>query len=239
MVELVRSAIKWYRQRGGGQYEGNGLTVYDQAAEFLTQRRFFAQRVAELVGDQPDQMIVELAAGTGLVSSVLKAKLTKSKLAFFDLSLSALQELRRRLRGDADASVANFFSLPIASESVDKVVIVGGYRYVGEGNEDAFWREVGRVVKKDGSVYIAQFKPRISSMKGNDVFEVIDDPTKKDIPIKHGLYLTSLVDFESDGPWQPEQIAEMDTFDSRVTLFTKTVVTGRYELVRFIKRPDK
>ncbi|KKQ38643.1 MAG: Methyl-accepting chemotaxis protein, partial [Candidatus Moranbacteria bacterium GW2011_GWF2_37_7] len=107
---------------GGGQYEGNGLTVYDQAAEFLTQRRFFAQRVAELVGDQPDQMIVELAAGTGLVSSVLKAKLTKSKLAFFDLSLSALQELRRRLRGDADASVANFFSLPIASESVDKVL---------------------------------------------------------------------------------------------------------------------
>lgn len=236
LLQLVRSAADWYREKQSTrQYTGRLLDVYDLAAEFLAQRRQFAARVAEIVGDEPGQTVVELAAGTGLVSSVLKKELRHSKLAFFDLSFSALQKLRERLGSDSNAATADFFRLPIAAASVDKVVIVGGYRYVGEREED-FWREVSRVVKDQSSVYIAQFKPRISAMRGNDSLSVVDDERKAEISRRFGFRLVDLTDCDPGGATKVEDIAAIDnSFEPSVRVFGRTVVTGKYELVRFQK----
>ena len=93
IIKLTTESLAWYFRRSDKQYSDTHLRLYDQAAELLTSRLEFAEFLVSKLGINPGK-ILEIAAGSGLVSSVLKNKLDNA--IFIDLSLQALDMLKRR-----------------------------------------------------------------------------------------------------------------------------------------------
>jgi ubiquinone/menaquinone biosynthesis C-methylase UbiE len=166
---LVGDTVRWYRNNGTHQYEGDGVGLYDRAADLITKRREFAAFLAGCIR-KPEGKTLEIAAGTGLVSQVLQGEL--DDVTFLDYSASALDVLRGRVgtEGRLPSIVqASYYDQPFPDETFDTVVCVGGYRYVAEGQEDVFWSENSRILKAGGSLLCAQFKPRFVSMNGQNL----------------------------------------------------------------------
>lgn len=200
LVDISRAAY-WYRKISKEQYIDGGLDVYDEAARILTDRQGFGKFLAEQIGPNPGRTL-EIAAGTGLVSHVLRDKIPD--LQYIDLSAEALQKLKSRLGNGAVVFQADFLSLPYQQTSFDTLVCVGGYRYVNEENRGTFWREAGRVLRPNGRLFIAQFYPRMSRLVGSDIVKDLSiinhhfklsnqrvfDTQIHGIPLRSGRYLS-------------------------------------------------
>ena len=171
-------ALVWYII-GSSDY-GSLETVehYDVSAQKLTARRQLAEVVVSLIKDncrlnKSDARILELAAGTGLVSESL---LTLSgQKVFLDLSPFALRIASGRLKDSRSFLVqADSVFLPFALEVFNVVVDVGGLRYLTSNQFSEWILGVVRVLKTEGILVVAQFHPRISSMKGLDLEKMLN-----------------------------------------------------------------
>lgn len=168
MKELatIATGINWYKRPPNAQYGIGKIETYDNAASFLSKRGDFAKFLSGHIGNNPGRTL-EIAAGTGLVSQVLKDKIPE--VVFTDISLPAIQILQKRVGREAEISQADFFNLPFLSNSFDTVVNVGGYRYVPPKMMQKFWDEMKRVVTLEGRIFISQFYPRGIPLQGNDI----------------------------------------------------------------------
>ncbi|MBI2074461.1 MAG: class I SAM-dependent methyltransferase [Candidatus Levybacteria bacterium] len=165
-LRTLYTAARWYRYGPEKQYTVDQIRDYDTAADTLTDRQGFARFLASHIGSIPGKTL-EVAAGTGLVSQVLKEQI--SELFLVDISLPALQFLRERVGDQANILQADFFNLPFVPDNLDTVVMVGGYRYVPPETKQRFWDEMRRIVKNEGRIFIAQFYPRAIPLRGNDI----------------------------------------------------------------------
>lgn len=162
-ARLTAQAYFWYHSKNSdAQYTNGPMHLYDAAAESLTDRNAVGKLVAQLVGN-PTGRILEIAAGTGLISQHLA---DLSQLTCSDISQESLELLRERVTS-ANILSADFTNLPLGDQTFDTVVNVGGFRYVTD--EVAFWNEMDRVTSKTGRVIIAQFYPRLSKLSGCDL----------------------------------------------------------------------
>src|SRR3989338_10377068 len=211
-LTLAINALRWYAADSRSQYGNSELALYDEAAEILTKRKEFADFLVSKLGVNPGR-VLELAAGSGLVSSVLKSRL--KDVTFLDLSLPALDLLKNRVRDQgepvASASIVNadFTRQPFATRSFDTIVCVGGYRYVTPNQKKQFWAETTRILKVDGKLFFAQFKPRNFSINGSVLGEDLGE---------YGL----------------ESVAAYK-FSPKIEIGPLAIKTGYYELAQYDK----
>ena len=162
-AQLVLSAYKWYR-KSADQYSDGYLRLYHSAAESLTSRKELGRYITSKYLDSNQGRILEVASGTGLVSG----ELNNGNIISTDISLESLQILKK---GTAVNSIvgAAFDNLPFVDGIFSTVINVGGYRYVQDPKR--YWSEMKRVIMPGGRVIIAQFHPRISQIKGRNLFD--------------------------------------------------------------------
>ena len=167
MKEIITAAkaAYWYISNPENQYDDTHVHQYDFAAQTLTNRQDFAARLMTYIGQHP-QRLLEIGAGTGLVSQAIHR--SHPDAIYSDREPAALAVLKKRL-GHAAVVEADFYSLPFANQSFDTVVSVGAYRYVAPERKQEFWDEMQRVITPDGRVIVAQFRPRISHLRGIDI----------------------------------------------------------------------
>lgn len=166
-VKLVSSSLLWYLTDPKNQYHNSRLELYDQAAAQLTRRRDFAKFLVNQIGAIRGKTL-EIAAGSGLVSSILQERL--NNVVFLDLSSQALKLLKQKTFNSNNVPQivnSNFFYDPFPSECFDQIVCVGGYRYIDEEHKSRFWNETVRILKNDGRLFFAQFKPRWFPVSGS------------------------------------------------------------------------
>lgn len=127
---------------------------YDLTNDILSlgQTRGWRKAVTEAVGAVPDEMVLDLAAGTGKSSEPYADAGVQVVAA--DLSLGMLRVGRSR-RPDIEFVQADATRLPFADDSFDAVTISYGLRNV-EGYHRAL-HEMFRVTKPGGRLVIAEF----------------------------------------------------------------------------------
>lgn len=186
--ELGIKALVWYGNNGQGQYaENNKVQLYDKVADKFTNRTGIAHVLAGRIGFY--EKVLEIAAGTGLVSSVLQTRVRNG--VFMDLSAPALEILRSRIpERRAHIIRGNFLKNPFAEKSFDTIVCVGGYRYVPFHEKDIFWNETLRVLNDGGKLLFAQFKPRFIPINGTTLK---DDLTPYGLETVRVDYFSSLI----------------------------------------------
>jgi len=209
MARLTGRALAWYSGHAGGQYSGEELQLYHSAAEIMTKRGAFAEFLAGEIGDEPGK-VLEIAAGSGLVSSVLLSRF--EDVTFSDLSLPALELFRARTGSSNSSSKvvnADFLKHPFSDDCFDTIVCVGGYRYVLPEQKKEFWTELVRITRGGGRLFFAQFKPRVCRINGTTLAD----------------------DLESFGL----MVEKKSRFDPRINFGRFTVATGSYEVVQYRK----
>jgi ubiquinone/menaquinone biosynthesis C-methylase UbiE len=183
LARIGFDAIRWYGNNNNEQYYNpRKIEIYDEAAQLLTQREAFGQFLVDSIGADPGNLL-EIAAGTGLVSSVLSNNY--NGIVFEDLSSIALKQLQRRVSNGSGYTVrASFYNQPYQTGSFDTIVCVGGYRYVQHDMQDTFWKETIRMLQPSGRLFFAQFKPRGIKMNGTTLHDTV--------PSKNGLKIVSI-----------------------------------------------
>ncbi len=162
--EMVANAANWYGRRGE-QYKGDQLTLYDKAARLLTDREDLGNHIAHnLIGQHGP--VLEIAAGSGIISRELAQVVPAEQLTVTDLSQDAMILLREALPPETTVLRADFLDLPFDDQSFQTIVCVGGYRYVSPEQSPQFWAEVDRVLMPGGRIIIAEFHPLIRRMSG-------------------------------------------------------------------------
>jgi ubiquinone/menaquinone biosynthesis C-methylase UbiE len=210
-LSLLAQSVGWYLRKPDNQYRGQPLTVYDKAAAELAKREEFAEFLISGM-EKSSGSVLEIAAGSGLVSSVLQARLPD--VTFLDLSLQALKILKARILEDENPTKvvnATFLSLPFPDSGFNSIVCVGGYRYVGVSKNE-FWGEMIRVLRPGGKLFFAQFKPRGFPMSGT----ALEDDLSS-----YGLQLVKVKDFHPHLEFGPFRVA-----------------MGGYELVEYFLSPE-
>jgi len=162
-ARLTTQAYCWYHSKNRHtQYTNGPMHLYDAAANSLTDRSTAGKLVTQLVGN-PTGRILEIAAGTGLISQQLA---NLSQLTCSDVSQESLEVLRERVT-TANILTADFTNLPFGYQSFEVIVNVGGFRYITDTK--AYWEEMARITSSTGRVIIAQFYPRLSKLSGCDL----------------------------------------------------------------------
>lgn len=207
----IRDTLKsfaWYFANPALQYRNGGLIVYDRAAQKLTQRDDFGEFITRKISS-PHEKVLEIASGTGLISSVLSNYL--SDVVFLDLSKPALDLLQNQKRVSREHPVINasFYQNPFADESFQTIVCVGGYRYVRWQQKEQFWHEITRLLRPEGELLFAQFKPRGVPIQGS--------------PLDHNLKKYNLC------------TQSVSHFLPKIAFGPISVRTGEYELVTYKK----
>lgn len=129
----------------------------------LGQNRRWRRLVAEAVGGDPGQRVLDIAAGTG-TSSLLFAR-SGMRVVAADFSLGMLRAGRRR-NPTLPFTAADATALPFADGVFDAVTISFGLRNVGD--TAAALREFARVTRPGGVLVVCEF-----SHPTNDLFRKV------------------------------------------------------------------
>ena len=129
-------------------------TRYDLANDVLSlgQDRAWRRQVMEAVDPQPQQLILDLAAGTGTSSEPFLP--SGATVIPTDLSFGMLLVGKQR-RPDLSFVAADALQLPYADASFDAVTISFGLRNVE--NTAAALNEMRRVIKPGGTLVVCEF----------------------------------------------------------------------------------
>lgn len=120
-------------------------------------KRFFA----EFAHIQPQMQVLDLAAGTADISSLISKKLgTGGRVFATDINYNMLANGRDKIinKGEIEKikfSLANAENLPFADQCFDRVTIAFGLRNVTD--KDKALREMHRVLKPHGQALILEF----------------------------------------------------------------------------------
>lgn len=216
MVDIGCKALKWYlRPSRAGQYSGKTESLYHNAADLLTGRSQFAHNLVAFINSgNPNgstNRILEIASGTGLISTVLEQSFPNSQKVFSDISPDALNLLRDTLGNEGIATVvADFHNLPFGDNEFNLIVDVGGYRYMQDPSQ--FWTEITRTLRSGGRYILAQFVPPIGINGRNVAHDLKVNPNVTNLQLTRKI----------------KQLA---------TLRTSGIPTGFYQLYEFTKKP--
>lgn len=213
-VAEVYRALKWYIEDPKKQYTPDEIKKYDFAAQFLTDRVGFAEFLTNRIGPNPGK-IIEIAAGTGLISQSL-SKRYPSSAVFTDISEPSFEFLKKRVGVAESFTVADFLNLPFKPKTFDTIVCVGGYRYVQDNNKELFWKMMNKVIKSQGRLFIGQFYPIGFPLKGSNI--------DKDLNVKFGT-----------SPNFPFALKSTQTYQTKIKM-PFGITSGKYVLFELVSR---
>ncbi|POR00262.1 hypothetical protein AU468_09810 [Alkalispirochaeta sphaeroplastigenens] len=111
-----------------------------------------------LIDPSPDDTILELCCGTGSVSLRL-AKIVRKRIRASDLSSDQIRIARSKagiLRRNVEFSVQDASDTEYDDACSDKIVISGALHEIRVDRRIAIYREVRRLLKKDGHFFVSE-----------------------------------------------------------------------------------
>ncbi len=133
---------------------------YDTVVGWTTRETLFKNALVEQAGLEPGQRILDLACGTGTLTLLLKRRAPRAEVVGIDGDSKILSIAKRKASAD-DAAIrfdqGMSFDLPYADGSFDRVVSSLFFHHLSEENKRKTLSEVGRVLKGDGELHIADW----------------------------------------------------------------------------------
>jgi len=131
----------------------------DVAQVYDSQRRYFipcfddfyGTTVALAEADTPEPAILDIGAGTGLLSALLKKKHPGASLTLIDVSDQMMEMARRRFRNSTDIEyIIDDFARHQFSKSFDIIVSSLAIHHLDESEKKALYHKVFYTLKKPG-----------------------------------------------------------------------------------------
>lgn len=145
----------WRRRRNdGGEWDGRVESWEVVAASDAFQR--FAARVCELADPRPEDRLVDLGAGTGLLALALAKQV--ERVVAVDASPAMLRRLAERARegglANVETIVADLCSLPLADHSITLAVSNYAFHHLDDAGKELALSEVRRVLVPGGRLVV-------------------------------------------------------------------------------------
>ncbi len=135
--------------------------VYDhQPNPFLSLEERY---VAQLLREVADRNVLDVGCGTGRWLKLLAARSPK-QLIGVDSSLEMVSRAKAKLGHSATIQLGDCFALPIAGSSIDIVLASFTLSYLE--SLEGFVRELRRVIRPGGQIYISDLHPETVSLCG-------------------------------------------------------------------------
>jgi ubiquinone/menaquinone biosynthesis C-methylase UbiE len=97
------------------------------------------------------ETIIDVGGGTGLIAKVLRRMTQESDIAIIDLSRSMLQKVGAPTLFVIQGDVTSF---PLKNETFTLAIIINTIHHINEGKQQLALREVFRILKKQGRIFI-------------------------------------------------------------------------------------
>ncbi|WP_171122072.1 MULTISPECIES: class I SAM-dependent methyltransferase [unclassified Ruegeria] len=166
----------------------------------------YAALIAEKCCDEPASSVIELAAGTGIVSRFLRDKLpAEASLLVTDLNAPMLEVAKAKFSGDENIqfAVANAMELPFDGPEFDLMVCQFGVMFFPD--KIASYREAARVLRPGGRYVFNVWSPMSEnpfSQMAHELMQKVfpdDPPGFYKVPFHYGDPATVLGDLSSAG----------------------------------------
>lgn len=173
---------------GGGDYHQTG--------------RYFADKITQTTGLQPDWSVLDIGCGTGRIGAPLIQRLGEGgAYKGFDLSASAIRWAEKHVSSNqasvqfirADLSNTEYnrggetrasrYVFPAATGSMDLCIAISLFTHLKSDDAQRYLQECARVLKPGGKVFLTAFvmsedaKQRVRDGRSRMAFEPLDDAT--------------------------------------------------------------
>lgn len=131
----------------------NVAQVYDSQRRYLIPcfDDFYGTAVALAETDAPEPSILDIGAGTGLLSALLLKKYPRASLTLIDVSDQMVEMARQRFRNDYDIEyIIDDFARHHFSKPFDIIVSSLAIHHLDEPEKAAVYRNVYNTLKKPG-----------------------------------------------------------------------------------------
>jgi len=102
---------------------------------------------------EPEEKIIDVGGGTGLIAKVFRSKKQNDDIMVIDLSRSMLQKVKDPTLSVVQGDVTAF---PLKDETFTLAILVNTLHHVYETKQQVALREVFRILKKQGRIFIIE-----------------------------------------------------------------------------------
>jgi len=102
---------------------------------------------------EPEEKIIDVGGGTGLIAKVLRSKKQNDDIMVIDLSPSMLQKVKDPTLSLVQGDVTAF---PLKDETFTIAILVNTLHHIYETKQQVVLREVFRILKKQGRIFIIE-----------------------------------------------------------------------------------
>jgi ubiquinone/menaquinone biosynthesis C-methylase UbiE len=102
---------------------------------------------------EPEEKILDVGGGTGLIAKVLRGKKQNDDIMVIDLSRSMLQKVKDPTLSVVQGDVTTF---PLKDETFTLAILVNTLHHIYETKQQVALREVFRILKKQGRIFIIE-----------------------------------------------------------------------------------
>jgi len=102
---------------------------------------------------EPEEKIIDVGGGTGLIAKVLRSKKQNDDIMVIDLSRSMLQKVKDPTLSVVQGDVTTF---PLKDETFTLAFLVNTVHHIYETKQQAALQEVFRILKKQGRIFIIE-----------------------------------------------------------------------------------
>ncbi len=102
---------------------------------------------------EPEEKIIDVGGGTGLIAKVLRSKKQNDDIMVIDLSHSMLQKVKDPTVSVVQGDVTKF---PLKDETFTLAILVNTVHHIDEAEQQIALREVFRILKKQGRLFIIE-----------------------------------------------------------------------------------
>jgi len=101
----------------------------------------------------PEEKIIDVGGGTGLIAKVLRSKTQNDDIMVIDYSRSMLQKVKDPTLSVIQGDVTAF---PLNDETFTLAILINTVHHIDEPKQQVALREVFRILKKQGRVFIME-----------------------------------------------------------------------------------
>ena len=109
--------------------------------------------IDEYLALKPEEKIIDVGGGTGLIAKVLRSKKQNDDIMVIDLSRSMLQKVKDPTLSVVQGDVTAF---PLKDETFTLAILVNTVHHIYETKQQVVLREVFRILKKQGRIFIIE-----------------------------------------------------------------------------------
>jgi ubiquinone/menaquinone biosynthesis C-methylase UbiE len=109
--------------------------------------------INEYLSLEPQETIIDVGGGTGLIAKVLRGKAQNSDIVVVDLSRNMLQKLNDPTISAIQGDVTVF---PLRDGTFSLAILINTVHHIPKEKQQASLREVFRILKKQGRIFIIE-----------------------------------------------------------------------------------